>query len=45
MRLTAVRRFDRVEMPEELFGTVNEGGVGRHWTSQTEERIKSLDWP
>lgn len=43
--VSGVKRYDRVDMPNELFGTVGEGGVGRNWSESAKERVQQLDWP
>lgn len=43
--IAGVKKYDRVDLPEELFGTVEEGGVGRNWSDSARERVEALDWP
>jgi hypothetical protein len=43
--VAAVRRYDRADMPKELFKTVEEGGIGKYWSEKAADRIESLDWP
>ena len=43
--ILSVKQFDRVDMPDDLFGTVSEGGVGRNWSEAAKERVDQLDWP
>jgi len=43
--VSGVKKYDRVDMPKELFGTVEEGGVGRNWSESAKERVQQLDWP
>ena len=43
--VVGVKKYDRVDMPNELFGTVEEGGVGRNWSESAKERVQQLDWP
>lgn len=43
--VSSVRRYDKVDIPERLFGTVEEGGVGRNWSDQAKRRVQEIDWP
>jgi hypothetical protein len=43
--IEGVQRYDRADMPEELFKDSEEGGPGRNWSEYAGERIEALDWP
>lgn len=45
IEVSAIKRYDRVDMPDELFQKVDEGGVGTRWSEKAGERIANLDWP
>lgn len=45
LSVSGVIIYDKIDVPDALFGTVEEGGVGRNWSDAARERVQEIDWP
>jgi len=43
--VSGIKQYDRVDLPKELFGSVEEDRVGRNWSEAAKKRVQNLDWP